>query len=125
MERPNGVSSFLHDWKRMRNTNNPPLWSISKAYAAQLTTIFAILGLVEAVGEAAPVWSASLLFFAVLSGGWWCYRWLGDRRLAQNNRLFHTTLEAQHRPARTSQSKKPNMYAPEATERPYRPATRS
>lgn len=87
-----------------------------------MALLLVVLGLIETVAKAAPMWSVLPFLLTLLSGSWWCYRWLGDRQLARRNRLVHTTLQAQHRPARTSPRKKPNSYT---TERPYGLDTRS
>jgi hypothetical protein len=110
----------------MQSSDIPPLWSVSKANAAWMASSFFVLWLVLAVNKAAPVWSGIPFVLAVLSGGWWFYRWRGDQQLAKGSHLVHSVLQtASFLPARTTPSTKPTLYVPDIMEGLYRLDSRS
>jgi ABC-type nickel/cobalt efflux system permease component RcnA len=109
----------------MQSSDIPPLWSVSKANAAWMASSFAVLWLVLAINRAAPAWSGIAFVLALLFGGWWCYRWHGDLKLAHSNRPVHTTPQTHVPPARTTPSTKPSLYVPDVKETLYLPDARS
>jgi hypothetical protein len=109
----------------MQSSDLPPLWSVSKANAAWMANSFFVLWLVLAVTRAASAWSGIPFVLALLSGGWWYYRWHGDKTLAESSWLDHSKSQSQLIPAKTTPTTKPSLYVPEAKETLYLPDSRS
>src|SRR5215472_15994708 len=103
----------------MRDSDNPPIWSVSKAQAAQLTICFVALGLAEAIASATPIWTALPLVLAFLSGVWCMYRLLSDLKLARSNHHVQTTPQAHIQPARATSTTKPSLFVSDSTDSPY------
>jgi hypothetical protein len=109
----------------MQSSDIPPLWTVSKANAAWMASSFFVLWIVLAVNKAAPVWSGIPFFIALLSGGWWYYRWHGDQKLTRANHPAHITRQTHRQPAKATPSTRPSLYIPEVKETLYLPNSRS
>jgi hypothetical protein len=109
----------------MQSSDIPPLWSVSKANAAWMASSFFVLWLVLAVNRAAPVWSGIPFVLALLSSGWWFYRWHGDMKLAKSSRPALTMPPAQLMPARTTPGSNRGLFVPDALEDHSRLGSRS
>ena len=113
----------------MHNADTRIYWRVSKANAAQLAILFAAACIAPEVLGIAPVWSVLPFVTTLLFGGWWVYRWFGDRRLAQTSLAIHTThhtaSQTHVQPPTTPPRPKPSQfYLPDTPQRLERLDTR-